>query len=74
MQKRGPFAWENARAEHEERGTFRPLRLIVHHVNDATNDEYVKEVRCFLARVAERRLPFTTDAEKDMTMGGELER
>ena len=70
MQKRGPRAWENARRfdQFSQATSQRQLRLHVHHVNDATNDEYVKDVDAFLCHIIKLRLPFRTLDEKDNTM------
>ena len=74
MMKRGPLAWDNARAEGVHWGGCRPLRLIVHHVNDDTNKLYANEVWQFLVLVRKLRLPFASDSDKDITMATELER
>ena len=70
MQKRGPKAWINAHTfdQLEQARCSRPLRLIVHHVNDATNDGYTREVEAFLLHVHRLRLPFHSNEDKDHTL------
>ena len=48
MQKRGFLGLQNAAVEgapDHSRPWSQPLRLIVHHVNDKTNEIYIREVR-----------------------------
>ena len=74
--KRGPLASQRALEEGDPRGSVlgsRALRLSVHHVNDATNFLYIKEVRLFLEGVLASRPAFETDAEQDWVMACELE-
>lgn len=72
-QRRGPLAWDNAKAEGIAPRDG-PIRLVVHHVNERTNQEYISEARAFLLEVWRRRLPFSTPEEVDLTMAMELDR
>ena len=81
MKKKGALAFDNAADEmiitRTELGGERleyPLRLLVHAVQDDTNKEYIKEVEPFLRYVFEKRLPFGTPGERDITLASELDR
>ncbi|CAK0825583.1 unnamed protein product [Prorocentrum cordatum] len=78
--KKGPLAFENAAREPPVSrtslgsGTLEvPLRLLVHAVQDNTNVCYIKEVEPFLVKVRLKRLPFSTAAERDITLAAELD-
>ena len=80
MKKKGPRAFDNAAYEAKVNGggaswgsSPRPLRLLVHAVQDDTNLDYVDEVKPFLEKVAQERLPFSTPEERDLTLAGELD-
>ena len=56
-----------------EIGPF-PVRLLVHAVNDETNASYLKEAAALLREVQDRRLPFETPEQRDITVASLLDR
>ena len=69
--KKGPLAWCAGGPPVLQGGSA--LRLLVHGVNDKTNDDYIYEVRQFLEAVRKERRPFMSNDEKDLTLARELD-
>ena len=51
-----------------------PMRLLVHAVNDETNASYLKEATALIKEVSDRRLPFETPEQRDITVASLLDR
>ena len=66
LAKRGALAWEQAQRDKLQHN----VRLVVHAVDDVTNQIYEKEVRTFLLDVKRHGLPFSTYEERDAALGG----
>ncbi|CAK0878548.1 unnamed protein product [Prorocentrum cordatum] len=80
MKKKGPLAFESAAAKKlVNRSSLggeqleRPVRLLIHAVQDDTNKEYLKEVEPFLRDVFHKRLPLSTPGQRDITVAAELD-